>query len=129
MLDGLTIVDLAAGIAGAYCCKLLAELGATVIKVEDVRREDVPADDRVDGEPIDQRDGNWSFLHCNTNKLGVSLNPDAPAAAMFLDRLIALSHVVVIDPESMYWHVVAPFRASREESPETDGPTLVLVSP
>jgi hypothetical protein len=33
-LDGYIVVDLSAGIAGAYCTKLLADGGAQVIKVE-----------------------------------------------------------------------------------------------
>ena len=33
-LDGYTVIDLSVGIAGAYCTKLLADGGATVIKVE-----------------------------------------------------------------------------------------------
>ena len=33
-LAGFTVVELSTGIAGAYCTKLLADGGATVIKVE-----------------------------------------------------------------------------------------------
>ena len=33
-LDGFTVIDLSSGIAGAYCTKLLADGGATVVKVE-----------------------------------------------------------------------------------------------
>ncbi len=33
-LDGYTVIDLSVGIAGAYCTKLLADGGATVVKVE-----------------------------------------------------------------------------------------------
>ncbi|HET9877610.1 MAG TPA: CoA transferase, partial [Mycobacterium sp.] len=33
-LHGYTVIDLSSGIAGAYCTKLLADGGATVIKVE-----------------------------------------------------------------------------------------------
>ena len=33
-LDGYTVIDMSVGIAGGYCTKLLADGGATVIKVE-----------------------------------------------------------------------------------------------
>ena len=33
-LDGYTVIDLSVGIAGAYCTKMLADGGATVVKVE-----------------------------------------------------------------------------------------------
>src|SRR5262245_15004966 len=34
-LAGVQVVDLSSGLAGAYCAKLLADGGATVVKVED----------------------------------------------------------------------------------------------
>ena len=42
-LDGYTVIDLSAGIAGAYCTKLLADGGAEVIKVEPPRRRSTAA--------------------------------------------------------------------------------------
>jgi crotonobetainyl-CoA:carnitine CoA-transferase CaiB-like acyl-CoA transferase len=40
-LDGVQVVDLSSGLAGAYCAKLLADGGAAVVKVED-----------ADGDPL-----------------------------------------------------------------------------
>ena len=40
-LDGVQVVDLSSGLAGAYCAKLLADGGADVVKVED-----------ADGDPL-----------------------------------------------------------------------------
>src|SRR4051794_31674045 len=40
-LDGVQVVDLSSGVAGAYCAKLLADGGADVVKVED-----------ADGDPL-----------------------------------------------------------------------------
>jgi succinate--hydroxymethylglutarate CoA-transferase len=38
--DGLRVVDASRGIAGGYCSKLLADLGADVVKIEDPRGGD-----------------------------------------------------------------------------------------
>jgi crotonobetainyl-CoA:carnitine CoA-transferase CaiB-like acyl-CoA transferase len=58
-LDGLVVLDLADE-QGSFCSKLLADLGATVIKIED-----------PDGEPSRTT---TSFLYHNTNKLGITLD-------------------------------------------------------
>ncbi|MYE32797.1 MAG: CoA transferase [Chloroflexi bacterium] len=70
-LDGLRIIELAEGVAGPYCGKLFADLGADVVKVEP------PEGDRTrragpfkDGEP--NPEGSGLFLYLNTNKRGVT---------------------------------------------------------
>jgi crotonobetainyl-CoA:carnitine CoA-transferase CaiB-like acyl-CoA transferase len=70
-LDGLRIIELAEGVAGPYCGKLFADLGADVIKVEP------PEGDRTrragpfrDGAP--NPEGSGLFLYLNTNKRGVT---------------------------------------------------------
>ncbi len=73
-LSGISVVELAEGVAGAYCGKLFADLGADVVKVElpdgdGLRhRGDAPKDD--DGL---YRGG--AFLHLNTNKRSTVRDP------------------------------------------------------
>jgi crotonobetainyl-CoA:carnitine CoA-transferase CaiB-like acyl-CoA transferase len=74
-LAGYTVVDLSAGIAGAYCTKLLADGGADVIKVEP-----------PEGDPLRR----WSSS-------GASIPPDADGA--LFSYLSASKHSVVADPD------------------------------
>ena len=71
-LDGVRVLELASGVAGPYCGRLLAGLGADVIKVEP------PGGDwtRCEGPfPGDIEDGEKSglFLHLNARKRGALL--------------------------------------------------------
>jgi len=73
-LDGLRVVEFAHFVSGPYCGKLLADLGADVIKVEepgtgDEARRRGPFPDDV---PHPERSG--LFLYLNTNKQGITLN-------------------------------------------------------
>lgn len=68
-LHDVVVLELATGVAGPYCGKLLADLGAQVVKVEP------PGGDPVRGEyPL--VNGESAFFNwLNANKLGVELPP------------------------------------------------------
>src|SRR3984885_14765164 len=74
-LAGFTVVDLSTGIAGAYCTKLLADGGATVIKVEP-----------PEGDPL----RHWSSS-------GAAIQPGTDGA--LFNFLAGSKHSVVADPE------------------------------
>ena len=74
-LAGYTVVDLSTGIAGAYCTKLLADGGATVIKVES-----------PEGDPLRR----WSAS-------GADIPPGGDGA--LFSFLAGSKHSVVADPE------------------------------
>jgi crotonobetainyl-CoA:carnitine CoA-transferase CaiB-like acyl-CoA transferase len=70
LLSGVNVVELAEGIAGSYCGKLFADLGALVVKVEP------PEGDALRHRPSAARDGDGlfrggAFVHLNTNKHSV----------------------------------------------------------
>ncbi|CAM2779587.1 CoA transferase [Mycobacterium intermedium] len=75
-LAGYTVVDLSTGIAGAYCTKLLADGGATVIKVEP-----------PEGDPL----RSWSSS-------GATIQPGADGA--LFSFLAGAKHSVVADPDT-----------------------------
>ncbi|MGF1597262.1 MAG: CaiB/BaiF CoA transferase family protein [Acidimicrobiales bacterium] len=93
-LAGVVVIELATGISGPYCGKLLADHGADVIKVEP-----------PDGDPI-RREGtrpgprpapetSTLFLHLNTNKRSVVADVTTEEGRAAVRRLIAGAHVVI----------------------------------
>ena len=96
VLEDITVCDLTSGIAGAYCTKLLAGLGARVITVDPPGgvalrmlgpfKEDLPGPER--GGP---------FLYLNTAKLSVTLNLAAASGQAILRKLVARADVLVED--------------------------------
>ena len=83
-LDGILVADLSRVLAGPYCSMLLADLGATVIKVES------PAGDDTRTWAPPEKDGvSTYYLSINRNKRSIVLdlkNPDDLAVAKSLLR-------------------------------------------
>ncbi len=93
-LDGVKILEIAEFVSGPYCSKLMADLGAEVIKVEpprgDVARQLGPfRDDVPDAE------GSGLFLYLNTNKRGITLDLSTTSAKEPLEKLTRWADVVV----------------------------------
>ncbi len=94
-LAGLKVVDVSSGIAGGYCTKLLAGLGADVLKVES---PGVGDETRAAGPfPSDLPDGEKSglFLHLATGKRSITLNLAADGGRAILRRLLTEVDVLV----------------------------------
>lgn len=99
-LDDVRVLDLA-GEIGQYCTKLLADLGADVIKVEP------PSGDRVRLLPPffhDEADPDKSlyWLNLNTSKRSVTLDIEKPEGRALLEKLVATADVVVESFEPGY---------------------------
>src|SRR5262245_16696421 len=82
LLSDITVVELSREPAGAYCAKLFADLGATVVKVEP-----------LDGDPV--RGQPAKFFHLNTNKRSIVVDEDAAGAADQIAELAAHADVLV----------------------------------
>jgi CoA:oxalate CoA-transferase len=87
-LTGVTVVDLSHHIAGPYCTKLMAGMGAEVIKIErpgsgDPARSMGPFPDDV---PDPEKSG--TFLYLNTGKKGITLNLKTTTGVSILGRLV-----------------------------------------
>jgi len=91
VLHGLRVIELATGVSGPYCGKLLAGLGADVLKFEppggDSTRRDGPF---PGGAPDPDRSG--LFLHLNTGKRGHL----QPAGHSGLDPWLGDADVVIV---------------------------------
>ena len=92
-LDDIRVLDLA-GEIGGYCTKLLADLGADVIKVEPPPGE--PARNLppfYHDEVGPQKSLYW--LNLNTSKRSVTLNIEHPEGRRLLEKLVATADVMV----------------------------------
>ncbi len=89
-LTGITVLDLCSYLAGPYGCTLLADLGATVIKVES------PQGDQLRQFPS-SLPGNDSrfFLGTNRGKLGLVLDLKQKEGLAVLHRLVETADVFV----------------------------------
>lgn len=95
-LDDIRVVELASMVAGPYCGKLLADMGADVIKVEPPEGD--PS--RLSGPfPQNTADKECSalFLYNNTSKRGITLNLALPENHDVLRRLINWADVLIDD--------------------------------
>lgn len=102
-LAGARVLEYCQLVAGPYCTKLLADLGAEVIKVEkpgvgDESRKRAPF---LNDSPHPERSG--LFLYLNTNKLGITLNIESPTGKKIFVELAKESDVLVEDtpPQTM----------------------------
>lgn len=96
-MDWLRVIDLSSGAAGPFAAKLLADYGADVVKVEDVRRPDWARTYRYAADrPVDPEAGAL-YLYENTNKRGVALDLGSPEGLDALHRLIDTADVLIED--------------------------------
>jgi len=88
-LDGLRVLDFTTTIAGPHCTRLLADLGAEVIKIE-------PAEgDMMRTRPPLRNGASTSFGQLNAGKKGIVLDLKAPQAVEAVHRLLATADAVV----------------------------------
>ena len=98
-LKGVQVVEYCRSIPGSYCAKMLADLGADVIKIEppitgdEARRRGPFLNDTPDP------DLSGLFLYLNTNKLGITLCLDSERACNIFRKLIAQTDILVEDQQ------------------------------
>ena len=98
-LAGITVIDLSRVVAGPYCTMMLADLGATVIKIEHPSEPDYVRDfpPHVGGGtgPGAAPGGSAYFAQYNRHKLGASLDLKHPDGKALLLEMIRKADVVV----------------------------------
>jgi CoA:oxalate CoA-transferase len=95
ILDGVKVVEYGHLVSAPFCAKILADLGAEVIKIEEpdcgdeARRQepflsDIPGSDR-----------SGFFQYLNMNKLGITLNPNKATGKKIIKELIKNADIFV----------------------------------
>src|SRR6202165_2245504 len=88
-LDGLGVLDFTTTIAGPHCTRLLADLGAEVIKIE------APEGDMMRTRPPLRNGASTSFGQPTAGKKSIVLDLKPPPAVEAVRRLVATADVVV----------------------------------
>ena len=96
-LKGVKILEFCTTISGAYCTKLMADLGAEVIKIEapgigDAARRKPPF---PDDKPDPEKSG--LFIYINTSKFGITLDPLKPEGKKIFHDLVKDVDILVED--------------------------------
>jgi benzylsuccinate CoA-transferase BbsE subunit len=93
LLENIRILDLCEE-KGSFCSKLLADIGARVIKME---KPDGQTTGGVGPTWEDSRnfDENLSFLYNNTNKLSITLDIESPVGREIFIKLIKKVHIII----------------------------------
>jgi len=122
-LTGVRVLDVSDGVAGAFCTKLLATYGATVIKVEPPSGDPLRYAGPFPGDLPDP-ERSCLFLYLNTNKRGITLDLSSAAGAAAFRRLVQSADIVV---ESFAPGTLSGLQIGYEEL-KTLNPRLVLTS-
>src|ERR1700740_484284 len=88
-LERIRVLDFSTTIAGPHCTRLLADLGAEVIKIE------APEGDMMRTRPPLRSGASTSFGQLNAGKKSIALDLKSPAAVAAVRRLVATADVVV----------------------------------
>ena len=88
-LDGVTVLDLCSYLAGPYGCTLLADLGASVIKIES------PQGDMLRQFPSSLPGESRFFLGTNRGKRAIALDLKQPEGLAVLHRMVGTADVLV----------------------------------
>ena len=96
-LDGVKVLELCSFVAGPFCAKLLADMGAEVIKAEppgagDESRSRGPF---YEGRP--GKDSSLLFIYLNSNKLGITLDVTTSTGKQLLLELVKRVDLLVED--------------------------------
>jgi crotonobetainyl-CoA:carnitine CoA-transferase CaiB-like acyl-CoA transferase len=123
-LDGLRVLEVGDGVSAAFATKLLADLGADVVKIERPRTGDRARlrGPFAGGVPHPEKSG--LFLYLNCNKRGITLDLTSPGGHDVLRRLVDRADLLVhnVHPAAMAEH------ALDWDALSTRNPRLVMTS-
>src|SRR5271163_3686977 len=88
-LDGIRVLDFTTTIAGPYCTRLMADLGAEVIKIETAEG------DMMRSRPPLRNSASTSYGQLNAGKQSIVLDLKRPEAREIVRRLLTTSDFLV----------------------------------
>ena len=95
-LEGIRIIDLSMVWAGPYATRILADMGAEVIKIESVNNYDLLRTFVFLPQGTERPYNRGAFFnHYNRNKLGITLNLAKPRGVGIFKKLVEISDVVI----------------------------------
>jgi len=95
VLSGITVLDLSQDVAGPFCTKMLAEMGAEVIKVEPAGVGDSSRQAGPFPGDIPNSEASGIFLYLNTAKKSVTLNLASVTGRKLLKELVKGADILV----------------------------------
>ena len=98
VLDGVRVLDLGDFVSGPYCSRVLADLGADVIKVEPPAGDSSRAYGPFPGDIVN-REQSGLFLWLNYGKRSISIDRESDAGRAQLEALLAESDVAVLSTD------------------------------
>jgi len=96
-LEGTRVLEYCTAISGPYCTKLMADLGAEVIHLEPPRTGDDARRSPPFPQDVPHPEKSGLFLFLNTNKLGITLDPQLPRGKEIFEQLVRDADVLVED--------------------------------
>ncbi|MEO3990936.1 CaiB/BaiF CoA transferase family protein [Pseudocitrobacter cyperus] len=122
-LEGVTVVELATFIAVPAAGRMLADMGATVIKIESLDGDNLRYTAPTEGRPLNQYE-NTTFDLENANKRGIAINTKTEAGRKILFQLLEKADIFLTN-----WRPKARERAGLSyESLKAKFPKLVYAS-
>lgn len=123
-LDNVKVIEFAQGIAGPYAAKILADMGAEVIKIElptigDKARHTAPFvgnDKNIEKSCI--------FLYANSNKKSITLDLDTDEGVEIFKKLVADADILIREGQPEYFNE----KGLSYEELSKDNPGLILCS-
>ncbi len=118
-LSDLRVIEFGELVAAPFCAKLLADLGAEVIKVERPQRGDVARSYGPFQGDVPHLERSGLFLYLNTNKLGITLSPTSSEGAKIIKELVAESDVFVeSNPPGVMKQLGLDYQSLRQINPQ-----------
>ena len=113
ILEGVRVIDMTHIVAGPHATRLLAGMGAEVIKIEPV-----VSGEFTRGLPHWKNGVSGFFLHMNSGKKGISVDLKQPEGLAILKDLVAVSDVIVQNHKSgFYDRLGLPYEKLAEINP------------